>query len=68
MADVRPKLRRVVTFTKNNHRWSTTFDESDLRKEEEPKNKDGEKVEIDKNDISDHGSQNMPLKRSETIT
>ncbi|KAM3728923.1 Large T antigen [Dirofilaria immitis] len=67
MPEVKPKLRRVVTFTRNNHRWSTTFDESDLRKDDESRKKDNEKVEIDSKDNSDNGSQNIPLKRSQTI-
>ncbi|EJD74691.1 hypothetical protein LOAG_18023 [Loa loa] len=67
MAEVKPKLRRVVTFTKNNHRWSRTFDETDLRKEEEPKSKDDEKVATDKEDITDNGSKNITFKRSQTI-
>ncbi|CAG9530315.1 unnamed protein product [Cercopithifilaria johnstoni] len=67
MAEVKPKLRRVVTFTKNNHRWSRTFDETDLRKEEEPKSKDNEKVEVDKKDIFDDGSKNAAFKRRQTI-
>ncbi|VDK55534.1 unnamed protein product [Gongylonema pulchrum] len=29
--EMKPKLRRVVTFTKNNHRYFKTFDEADLR-------------------------------------
>uniref|UniRef100_A0AAF5PJK6 Uncharacterized protein n=1 Tax=Wuchereria bancrofti TaxID=6293 RepID=A0AAF5PJK6_WUCBA len=67
MAEVKPKLRRVVTFTKNNHRWSRTFDENDLRKEEEPKGKCHERVEIDRKDVSDNGSKNAAFKRSQTL-
>ncbi|VDN94622.1 unnamed protein product [Brugia pahangi] len=67
MAEVKPKLRRVVTFTRNNHRWSRTFDENDLRKDEEPKSKGHERVETDRKDVSDNGSKNVAFKRSQTM-
>lgn len=39
-----------------------------VRKEEEPKNKDNEKVEVHEQDISDNGSKNNKnLKRSQTL-
>ncbi|VDK84893.1 unnamed protein product [Litomosoides sigmodontis] len=68
MAEVKPKLRRVVTFTKSNHRWSTTFDETDSRQGEEPKSKDNEKAEVHNQEVSDNESKNILFKRSQTIS